>query len=167
MGGVGVGNERLADLTKRGLAALEFAKRLIARREHSAFELRHKLLRKGLAGEEDAVIASLSFSGLLDDERFSHAWVAARIARKGEGRRRLVAELIERGVACAVAEKVVDAELPREKERGLLEARAVMLEAHGYEPAAIQRRLLARGFPPAAVRRITESGVGSQASTTE
>lgn len=113
------------------------------------------------------MIASLSLSGLLDDERFSHAWVATRIVRKGEGRRRLVAELIDRGIAYAVAEKVVDAELPPEKERGLLEARAATLEAHGCEPAVIHRRLLARGFNPAAVRRIVESGDDSQASTTD
>ena len=150
----------MAELTARQLAALEFAKGLIARREHSVFELRRKLQRKGLTDEADAVIDSLAGSGLLDDERFAHAWVAVRIGRKGSGRRRLVAELIRRGVSRSVAEPVVDAELPEAEELALLRRGAAALKASGYQAAAIRRRLLAQGFPPAAVRRIADQHSG-------
>ncbi len=147
----------MVELTERGLSALEFAKSLIARREHSVFELRRKLLRKGLAGEADAVIASLSRSGLLDDQRFAHAWVSARISRKGEGRRRLVAELIKRGVSRSIAEIVVSDQLTQEQEHALLEERAAALIACGCKPATIRRRLLTQGFSPSEVNRFGRS----------
>lgn len=130
-------------------------------------ELRRKLQHRGLAGEADTVINSLVGSGLLDDERFARAWVTVRIGRKGEGRRRLVSELIRRGVSRSIAEPVVDAELPEADEQELLRRGAVALKASGYPAAAILRRLLAQGFPPAGVRRIVEPGTGSDNGSVE
>lgn len=147
----------MGDLTERGLVALDFSKGLIARREHSVFELRRKLFLKGLAGEADAVVACLSRSGLLDDERFAHAWVSARIFRKGEGRRRLVAELIKRGVSHSIAEMVVNEQLTQEQEYTLLKEHAAALVACGCRPEVMRRRLLTRGFSPSQVNRFGRS----------
>jgi regulatory protein len=152
----------VADLTGPAIAALEFAKELIARREHSVFELRRKLHQRGYAAAAEAVIDSLTRAGLLDDERYARAWVAVRTGRKTEGRRRLVAELIKRGVRDTVAEAVVAEELPVAKEQELLRSSAAALRAGGHSRNAIARRLLARGFPPAAVRRITAMDSGGQ-----
>ena len=152
----------MADLTGRSVQALEFAKGLIARRDHSVFELRRKLHRKGHADVADAVIESLTGTGLLDDQRYARAWVGARTGRKAEGRRRLVAELVKRGVAGSVAEAVVDEELPVAEEQELLRSSAEALLASGHSRDAIARRLLAKGFPPAAVRRMTATDLGSQ-----
>lgn len=145
----------MTELTGRPAAALECAKALIARREHSVFELRRKLRDRGHAGEADAVIDALTAAGLVDDERYARVWVIARIGRKAEGRRRLVAGLITRGVPGALAETVVADELPDAAERALLRRSAEALEARGCDRRAVARRLLARGFPEGAVRRVT------------
>ena len=108
------------------------------------------------------VIDSLTRAGLLDDERFARAWLAARIGRKAEGRRRLVAELIRRGVSDSVAEAVVEDELPVAVEQELLRSSASALRAAGHGRDAIARRLLARGFPAAAVRRAVAMDDGWQ-----
>ena len=149
-------------LTGHAAAALECAKELIARREHSVFELRRKLQQRGHAPVADAVIESLTRAGLLDDERFARAWLTARIGRKAEGRRRLVAELIRRGVSDSVAEAVVEDELPVAVEQELLRSSASALRATGHGRDAIARRLLARGFPAAAVRRAVAMDEGWQ-----
>ncbi len=149
-------------LTGQAAAALEYAKGLIARREHSVFELRRKLRQRGHAAVAGAVIDSLTRAGLLDDERFARVWVAARIGRKAEGRRRLRAELIKRGVGDSVAETVVDEELPVAVERELLRSSAAALRAGGHSRDAIARRLLVRGFPAEAVRRTVSMDDGRQ-----
>lgn len=149
-------------LTGHAATALECAKELIARREHSVFELRRKLQQRGHAPVADAVIESLTRAGLLGDERFARAWLTARTGRRAEGRRRLVAELIRRGVSDSVAEAVVEDELPVAVEQELLRFSASALRAAGHGRDAIARRLLARGFPAAAVRRAVAMDEGWQ-----
>lgn len=83
------------------------ALRLLARREHSARELRRKLREKGHPQESvDSVLAELQQERLLDDTRFADALIASRIGR-GQGPMRLLAELRERGVAEAIAEQAL------------------------------------------------------------
>ena len=144
------------ELTGRAAAALQTAKALIARRDHSVFDLRRKLHDRGYHGVADAVIDALTAAGLLDDERYARAWVTARTGRKAEGRRRLVAELVTRGVPDTLAETVVADELPDVAEQALLRSSAEALRAAGHDRFAVARRLLARGFPEGAVRRVTE-----------
>lgn len=146
----------MAELTGSAAAALRTAKALIARRDHSVAELRRKLHGRGHdTGDADAAIDALTAAGLLDDERYARAWVTARTGRKAEGRRRLVAELVTRGVPGPLAETVVTEELPDAAERALLRSSAEALRAAGHDRLAVARRLLARGFPEGAVRRVT------------
>ena len=152
------GADRAApELTGRAAAALQIAKALIARRDHSVFDLRRKLHDRGHQDDADAVIDALTAAGLLDDERYARAWVTARTGRKAEGRRRLVAELVTRGVPEPLAETVVADELPDAAEQALLRSSAEALRAAGHDRFAVARRLLARGFPEGAVRRVTEA----------
>ncbi len=71
----------------------------LARREHSIFELRHKLLR--INDDEilvERVIAQLCQQGYLSDVRFCEAYIRHRIER-GVGPVRIQVELNQRGVA--------------------------------------------------------------------
>lgn len=80
---------------------------LLARREHSAAEMRAKLLAREFdAGDVDLAIDRLVDEGLLSDARFAEAFVSSRI-RKGQGPTRIRAELRERGVASGL----IDAQL--------------------------------------------------------
>ena len=72
---------------------------MLARREHSAFEIRRKLRQKDLAESdiEDAV-ERLQQEGLLSDQRYAESYINMRRG-KGYGPLRIALELRERGVA--------------------------------------------------------------------
>ena len=75
------------------------ALRLLARREHSALELRHKLASRNVDDAViDSLVAELAARGLLSDLRFADAYARGRYER-GFGPVRIRAELQERGVA--------------------------------------------------------------------
>ena len=80
------------------------AVRLLARREHSAFELRHKLASRDFdRGIIDAVLDELIETGYLSDQRFADLYIRGRFER-GMGPLRIRAELRERGIADALME---------------------------------------------------------------
>jgi regulatory protein len=83
---------------------MESAVRMLARREHSAFEMHRKLKQKDLdEAEIEEAITALQQEGLLSDERFAESYINMRQA-KGYGPVRIAMELRERGVAEAVYE---------------------------------------------------------------
>jgi len=72
---------------------------MLARREHSAFELRLKLKQKDMAESEiEEAIERLQQEGLLSDERYAESYIHMRKS-KGYGPLRIEQELKERGVA--------------------------------------------------------------------
>ncbi|HEX7965580.1 MAG TPA: regulatory protein RecX [Gammaproteobacteria bacterium] len=80
---------------------------LLARREHSAQELRSKLLGRGYESTAvEAVLSSLQGQSLLSDVRFVQEFVAARV-RRGSGPLKIRAELQGRGVTGELMEKAV------------------------------------------------------------
>ena len=87
--------------------ARERALALLARREHSCEELRHKLAHKGFAGCAEAVVAELERAQLVSDHRFAEALVRNRRER-GYGPLKIQQELRAKGVAQELAEAVVD-----------------------------------------------------------
>lgn len=83
-------------------SAKQVAVKLLARREHSASEIRQKLKQRGFAkGEIDAVLEELQLEGWQSDERYAEAYVRGR-RLKGYGPIRIGLELKERGVDEAV-----------------------------------------------------------------
>jgi len=72
---------------------------LLARREHSAQELRGKLIAKGYPAElVSSALEQLVTQGLLSDTRFAEVFARSR-ANKGYGTVRIAQELRQRGVA--------------------------------------------------------------------
>jgi regulatory protein len=83
------------------------ALRLLARREHSALELRVKLRsRRCPPALADQVLNALRDEGALSDQRFADAYVQARFER-GYGPVRIEAELRERGIGGSLAEQAM------------------------------------------------------------
>jgi len=79
----------------------------LARREHSAFELKQKLTRKYPDAEielVDAVLGKLQQQKLQSDARFTEAYIRYRKSR-GFGYLHLKADLDRRGVAVAVIDE--------------------------------------------------------------
>ncbi len=80
---------------------------LLARREHSRFELAAKLARRGYPAEEIAAcLDALEETQLLSDARYAESYVRSRV-EKGYGPLRIRQELRERGVAASLAEAVL------------------------------------------------------------
>lgn len=81
---------------------------LLARREHSASELRRKLAQRGFEGDVVAeALESLAREGLQSDERMASA-LASSHASRGKGPARIRHDLGRRGVAEDLIEQALD-----------------------------------------------------------
>lgn len=81
---------------------------LLARREHSRYELKNKLLLRFPDGQQyiERVIESLERENLLCDHRFTEMFIRVRAA-KGNGPVRVASELREKGVEASMVESVL------------------------------------------------------------
>ena len=83
---------------------------LLARREHSATELKRKLQQKGYASADiDTGLSPLLLDGSVSDRRFTEAYVNMRMNR-GYGPMRILAELRERGIPAELAHEYLNQE---------------------------------------------------------
>jgi regulatory protein len=142
--------------------AIDKATDLVARREHSARELRGKLAVRGYsAAEASGAVAQLQSRDFQSDDRFG-AGLARRRAGQGYGPRRIQAELKSHGLAdlairAVLAALDVDwAAIAASQLRRRFGARAA---GGAADRAARAGFLLRRGFDPATVRAITRAEV--------
>ena len=90
-------------------SAKQTAVRLLARREHSAAEIRRKLQQRDFAPDEiDSAITELQQGEWQSDTRYTEAYIRAR-RLKGFGPVRISVELRERGVDEAIIESYLSA----------------------------------------------------------
>jgi regulatory protein len=95
---------------RRGDTALARAVALLSRREHSALELRRKLVQRGFdPAEVEQALSRLGDSGLQDDARFAESLARSRV-NAGYGPQRLRAELAQHGLGEELARAAVDAQ---------------------------------------------------------
>lgn len=144
----------------------EIALRLLARREHSTYELRTKLLARG--GNVETVATTLDeliAGGHLSDSRFTEVAVRVRL-RTADGPLKIRAYLLQRGII----DSLIKLYLPSDEELWL--ERAVKLdrlncmkrgispqEAKTSDAWLIRSRLLKnRGYPSQVIRQVLESG---------
>jgi len=135
---------------------------LLARREHSARELKAKLSARGHAADEaNGAIERLQQQDYQSDTRFA-ASVARQRSSQGYGPRRIQAELRSHGLADATIRAVIE-ELQVD---WIASAAAQLRRRHGAraaleaaERAARAAFLLRRGFDPATVRAVTRAEV--------
>ena len=129
----------------------------LARRARSCAELRRWLIeREYPADEVEQVLERLVAGRLLDDLAFARGFAHARLgAGRGYGPERVRLELLRRGVAREVIDRVL---AEHQEDSGVDPVQAVEAAARkrlrslaGLEPAVAQRRLVAwllrRGFP--------------------
>jgi regulatory protein len=165
--------------TKRQPLSLKArALQALALREHSAAELRRKLLRAPrrlgpqAAGEAaptdpaapasaeaavDALIAQLQAQGLLSPERFIESRVHARAARFGN--RRIQAELAQHGLRLDATSTQALRASELERARAVWARRYAPAPATAPAPAEVARQmrfLAARGFSPEVIRRVVK-----------
>ena len=150
------------------------ALRLLARREHSQYELRRKLKARGYGeGLVDELLTELVTERLLSDTRYAEAMVTHRASR-GYGPLRICMELRDRGVAERIVDKALqeaevdwDERLRHTYERKYGEmavesfkiwaSRAQFLKNRGFSVDAIRRVIGDHGAPTPNVRRATKA----------
>ncbi len=145
--------------TGRTTSARDKAIALLARREHSARELKSKLARKGLdADESSSALADLQAKNYQSDARFGEMLVRSRLAG-GYGQRWILAELRQHGIAESDAKALVDEAAPDWPSlvRDLLRRRYVKPAATLAERAKRTAFLLRRGFDAATVQSVTRA----------
>ena len=146
-----------------GRSTYDKALGLLARREHSARELKAKLAVRGSdAGEAKSAIERLQEQRYQSDGRFAGS-LARQRSGQGYGPRRIAAELKSHGVADAEIRAALDG---LDVDWPALAA-AQLRRRHGNVPAEAPaeraRRaafLLRRGFDAATVRAVTRADVG-------
>jgi len=126
---------------------------LLARRPHFSAQLRDKLLRRGYAAEEvEAAIARLEDLGYLDDRTAARDFATGRLAREPLGRRRLAADLVQRGAPEAVISEVLDELLPADdRDAARQAAERWLARRRNPDKPALARYLERRGFTPSAI----------------
>lgn len=126
---------------------------LLARRAHFRRELAKKLSSRDYSAEEvDAALERLVAEGLIDDPEVARDFTRGRLRREPQGRRRLYAELVRRGVDSEVAREAVDEVCP-EDDTELAEqaAQRWLARRPQGEKAALARFLERRGFTSRAI----------------
>jgi regulatory protein len=133
------------------------ALRLLMRRDYTSAELRDRLLDKGVTdADADDCVARLTADRTLDDRRVALAHVRTARDIKGRGRLRIERELIQRGIAPALAHEAV-AILPGDDEQAQI-ARVLARKRLPARLSLAERRrlfqhLLRRGFPADAISK--------------
>ena len=126
--------------------AFDCAARLLARREHSATELRHKLARRGFdAAHVEAALQRLRELGWQDDARYAAARTASRVSG-GMGPLKLRAELQAAGIDEAAAQRAMAEVDWRECIRAVHRRRFGRPPVDAREWQKQYRFLLGRGF---------------------
>ena len=133
------------------------ALRLLARREHSQYELGRKLKARGY-GERlvDELLAELITERMLSDTRYAEAMVTNRASR-GYGPLRICMELRDRGVAEGIVDKVLqEAEVDwDERLRHTYDRKYGGIAVESFKTWASRAQFLNnRGFSVDAIRRV-------------
>ena len=134
------------------------ALRLLARREHSRYELTHKLVYAGAEREELArVLDELEANNWLSDRRFAESYVADH--RRREGAVKLAHALRQRGIADEVISEVLAALNTRhDDDSEVARARTIWRKKFALFPSSQQERakqmrfLQGRGFSIETIR---------------
>ena len=139
--------------------AYQRALRRLARRDHSAAELRRALLDRGHAEDEvEAALDRLRRERYVDDAGFAERFARSRMAHQGHGRLRIRQDLRQRGVDRRTSEAGIAGALLEVDEKGVVDAlaRRYWRQHAAVEPPRRLPRLWAflvrRGFAPGLVR---------------
>ena len=142
------------------------AYRILAKRTHTRFEIRRKLLRAGPPQAVDRLIDELTSEGYLNDP--AAAWERCRFCRTRKCWSDLAirADLRRRGIGANMVDSVLIrvAEIKTEEdclEELLLRWESAVNGKTGWDRAKkLFRRAAGRGFPPALIRSCLEAQFG-------
>ncbi|CUA84566.1 regulatory protein RecX [Pseudidiomarina woesei] len=152
-------DEQSDDRSNDAQQAEEVLVRLMARREHSAQELRQKLKQRGFDHNVvELVLEKAQQQGWQSDQRFAQVWVRTCIAR-GDGARKINAQAQQKGLSSELIQQALAAEQPNWSDACFER----LLRKFGEQPPQdqkqrdkIMRHLLQRGFSFDEIKRALE-----------
>ncbi|MBL8059529.1 MAG: RecX family transcriptional regulator [Chthonomonas sp.] len=137
---------------------LSEAFRILGRSDQLSINLRERLLRLGFTEPEaDQALVRLEELGLLNDARVSERWARKSSESPANGRLRIVADLVRKGVEEADAEHLAAVYLPEDDELNRAKQIAQLQHKAGKNMAQAARYLGSRGFQPETVEQAIES----------
>jgi len=138
--------ERVA-FAMRAYSAERDAMALLARAEHTRHQLSVKLLKKDFPEDaRDRALDRLEATGKLSDRRYAEAWLRSRATRRAEGRGKLLAGLLSRGIAGDTARDALEAFFRETDERALCLAAVEKLARTGRSGDKLVMSLIRKGF---------------------
>lgn len=143
--------------TTFGVNCWDKAVQLLARRPHFRRQLELKLQKKRFPQDEiDAALVRLTDLGYLDDLRCATDYIDQQLRRGLLGRRRLLADLLRRGVEEDVAQEALTATLPEDDLKATRQSADLWLSRRRFDRGALGRHLSRRGFSQRAILRVVE-----------
>jgi regulatory protein len=136
------------------VAAREWCLRWLTVAPRTRRQLAERLERRGVdAATAERVLDRLQASGLVDDAVFARDWIKSRARTGAVGRRRLAAELAQRGVPRDLAAAALDQEAAPDEAAACRDLAEQKAPAYRRLPREAARRRLAgflsrRGFAP-------------------
>ncbi|MFH1790768.1 MAG: regulatory protein RecX [Candidatus Omnitrophota bacterium] len=131
--------------------AKKYAYRLLSIRPRSCRELADRLARRG--AKEDVIritVAGLKAEGLIDDLKFSKAWISSRLRLNPKGAAAIGRELNKKGVSEETIKRALSEECVDDMKTAMGAARERMKKLKGLPAAVRKRKLFAymaqRGF---------------------
>lgn len=142
------------------------AVKYVSAAEHSRFQLRLKLKKKGFSeGEIAPALDFLARRDFLNDRRFAAAWLRSRLSSCINGRAKLAAELAARGVSREDADFALKEFFAEWSEESLCAKAAEKLIRCGRGGDKLRASLLYRGFPASLAYRIAGEAEGRARET--
>ncbi len=134
-------------LASRAWLAERTAMGYLSRSEYCRRQLEERLSRKGFSRDEAAMALDvLESAQKLSDERYASAWLRSRVIHQSEGKRKLLAGLLSRGVRSCDAERALEGFFVDADERALCERAAAKLRRLGKTEEKIRTSLIRKGF---------------------
>ena len=124
----------------------------LARREHSIFELKQKLIKKGYTeGQIIPALDPLLEQNLLSEFRYAQALIASRQKKNPEGKSLLRQRLLSKGVNRSDTEKALE-EAFSEENLILAVQKAYQMALRGNDREIALQKLQKRGFSRSEIR---------------
>jgi SOS response regulatory protein OraA/RecX len=132
------------------LYARQRAMTALARSEQSRHTLQIKLLQRDCPAQiVRELLDELEESGALSDSRYADLWARNRFQRKGEGPKKVIVGLRQRGISAECARAAVELLLEEEPDflNSALQTAIRRLRKKGKSEQAISAALMQEGFP--------------------
>jgi len=124
------------------------------RSEHSRFLLEQKLKNKKFGKIQiEKVLDYLESENYLSDMRYAVSWLRNRRLSVSEGRTKLLAGLVSRGVSKKIAQDALNEFFEEFPEEDLFEKALDKLHRNGCDDDKLYEKLIQKGFSPSLIRK--------------